>query len=910
MGLEDGLLMFRRLLKYPFILLLLLPCSLPAQNNERQDSLVRLLGCDQLQQIEERGINYRKAIGHARFEHNGTKLLCDTALWNTKSNIIEANGHVRIIQNTTVLSSDNLDYIIDANMAHFRGAVVQLQDKDRNTLRTRHLDYYTKDSVATFKGGGAFRDKDGQIIESDEGTYDAKLKEFKFRRNVNMYTDSIFVKTESLDYDAGTSVAVFGAGTNAWKDDNMLSAKSGWYDRAAEEFTFIRDVHLMTPGQEAWSDTLKYYRIPGDAEMFGNVELLDTSRNIMAVAGYMQYIDSLQYIKMTRDPAVIGITEQDGARDTVYAGADVFIYWTVPKCAIPESEITASEERLKDINLDPISEYRRKAAEDARAAAEEAKRKMAEDDPNAAGATDRGRDGGGPSKGGGGKRLDQNLPAPWDDSIELDIPLWEFGPQIPDTLKHHTDTTVMPGDTTVILSEAKDLPVPEFVEGPADTLAVSDTLSVPLDSTRIGFLQGIGHVKVFRKDMQVSCDSLAYNDLDSLIRLYKSPLVWNEIKRQYSADSIAVMVKGRSLDRASLMSNAFIIVQEDSICFDQIKGTDMMAYFDSTGALKRFDSMGGSSGVFFIEEKGAFATVNKFEAKMLTAAFKDGSLYDLNYFDDVKSDAYPVVQLKKDERILKGFEWQPEKRPKGPEDITSYTPRKSERGKYEKVPRAKFVQTDIYFPGYMEDVYKMLASQDSIKRVRRAAAPVPEPVEGPADTTAVPPAPELVEGTEPAADTTVILSEAKDLTAPEPVEGSADTLVLDASQIDSLLAGQTIDALRSKVPDDPKAALKAKQKAEKEARKAEQEKIRQEKDAKKQAKWAALDAKDAEKAAKKAAKELEKQRAKTLKLLKARAEREAKEQKAIERYKAKYEKRKARQDARAAKKQGKKASAS
>ena len=42
----------------------------------------------------------------------------------------------------------------------------------------------------------------------------------------------------------------------------------------------------------------------------------------------------------------------------------------------------------------------------------------------------------------------------------------------------------------------------------------------------------------------------------------------------------------------------------------------MMAYFDSTGTLRRFDSMGGASGLFFLEEKGAFATVNKFEAKI------------------------------------------------------------------------------------------------------------------------------------------------------------------------------------------------------------------------------------------------------------------------------------------------------
>lgn len=256
---------------------------------------------------------------------------------------------------------------------------------------------------------------------------------------------------------------------------------------------------------------------------------------------------------------------------------------------------------------------------------------------------------------------------------------------------------------------------PDSLSAQPDSVAVAD-------STKIGFLQGIGNVKVFRKDMQVACDSLAYNDLDSLIRLYRNPVVWNETRRQYSADSIAVVVKDKAIEKASLMSNAFIIVQEDSLgrCFDQIKSAEMLAFFDSTGALRRFDAMGDASGIFYIEEQKALATVNKFESKMMTAILADGTIQDITYFDGIKSDAYPVVQMKPDEKVLKGFQWQPEKRPKGPQDITSLKPRKSERERYEAIPRAQFNQTDTYFPGHMKGVYKMLQQQDSLNRAKRA----------------------------------------------------------------------------------------------------------------------------------------------------------------------------------------------
>ncbi|MBO4231073.1 MAG: hypothetical protein J5886_05295, partial [Bacteroidales bacterium] len=217
---------------------------------------MRLLRCDKLMQEDVGGHSFRRAIGNVCFEHNATKLLCDTSYWDVDREIIQAIGHVRILQNNTALTSDKLDYYIGSSLAEFRGTLVQLQDKQKNTLRTTNLDYNTKDSVAIFRNGGSFRDKDGQIIESDVGRYDSKIKLFRFYKDVNMYTDSVFIKTDALDYNTETSVAVFGTGTNAWRGDNMLTSNAGSYDRAAELFTFTKDVHLLTKDQEAWSDTL------------------------------------------------------------------------------------------------------------------------------------------------------------------------------------------------------------------------------------------------------------------------------------------------------------------------------------------------------------------------------------------------------------------------------------------------------------------------------------------------------------------------------------------------------------------------------------------------------------------------------------------------------------------------------
>ena len=310
----------------PVLLLLFAVAALayePPQEPVKEKDVVHLISAQSAQLIEKDGESYRKVVGPAKFLHNDTYLLCDTALWNVTTNIIDATGNVQIIQDRTKLSSATLQYVVDDNMAKFRGDLVQLEDSDHNILRTRYLDYNTKDSVAVFQNGAAMRDKDGQVMESLFGTYDAKAHLFVFNDQVNMYMDTTFVKTSRMEYRSDLSTAYFGFGTDMWQDDQMLSADDGWYDRNQELYFFRRRVHLLTEDQEIWSDSLYYHRIPGDVEMLGHVEIMDTTRNVFGLAGRIEYTDSLSQIRMTRDPAVMSISDDKGRRDTVYVGADI-----------------------------------------------------------------------------------------------------------------------------------------------------------------------------------------------------------------------------------------------------------------------------------------------------------------------------------------------------------------------------------------------------------------------------------------------------------------------------------------------------------------------------------------------------------------------------------------------------------
>ena len=928
------------------------PVPAPEPQSGDQDSLVRLISADSLQLLEVNGKSCRRVVGKpARFLHNNTYLLCDTAIWNVDDQLINAMGRVKIIQDRTELRSDKLNYYVDRDLAEFRGSVVILTDKDNNTLKTRFLDYNTKDSVAVFRNGASMRDKDGQIIESMSGSYDSKIKTFTFSEDVNMYTDSVFVKTTWLKYESDLSLATFGYNTHAWKDGDMLSANAGTYDRSRENFFFNRDVHVMTDTQEGWCDSLYFNRTTMDVTMLGNAQVSDTTRSVHALAGRMDYVDSLAELTLTRQPAVVAEVDDENGRDSVWVGAEQLRYWTVPKCDLDSMELVLSAERLKSIAVDPVSELRRQAAEAAAKAAEEA---AANDPNNAANAAKRKAEydkqteakGTGRTKVEKPARISFSKPSPADtvavaaDTIAVEDPaVAADGSDVEDVsivdaveaadtvaadvvaVEESAVESPAAAGVSAVAAEAEDMPVraaeiggeaediPEFTElkMATDSLAVAtdsltvaaDSLAAPKDTTKIGFMSAMGKVKIYRRTMQVTCDSLRYCDLDSLARLYREPKIWNEENHQYISDSVYVVIRNNAMEKANLMSNAFIHVQEDSIHYDQIRSAEMVAYFDKEGQLSRFDALGGALALFYIEENDALATVNKKDAKMLSAVFKDGTIQRIYYFQEVKSDAYPVVQMTKEDQTIKGFAWTPQDRPKSRYDITGLGFRNSQRKRYEAVPQPRFYQTDIYFPGYIADVHRQLQVRDSLKAVRarqrelerlqaeeNAAREAADSL-AKADSLAIADSLALADSLglagSPAKNDSLAIADSL-----ATVDVPADSL---ANAADSL--GAVSNSLAAAQPDERE--MRRQQKL---AEKAEAKRLR---DEAREARWAEQDAKDALRQARKDAKKAEALRRKKARALRAAEQEKSREAVLLQKYLLKMEKAKARKEAKALK---------
>jgi lipopolysaccharide export system protein LptA len=738
------------------VAVLLLVCICPAQAQQRRsspppraDSVISLLNAEwaKLQKIGFH--DYRLIKGPAAFFHNGAYLFCDSAAWDIDRDIIKAYGKVRIVQDKTILRSDSLTYLIDDNLAQFRGPLVDVFDNEGDTLRTNNLDYNTKDSLAIFRNGGSMKDKDGNVIEGKTGIYASRQKVFTFQENVQMFTDSIFLMTEKLDYISNERKAYFRDKTYVWRENGFVKALAGWYDTENEIVQFNDDVYIKDPDYELWADEVYYYRKEPRYEAYHNVQVLDTLHESAFVAHKAVIVtDSLNnhHMEFTESPAVFYFGEnEDHVKDSLFFASDSIRVYTVRRCDIPQADVDARLKDRKDILFDAIAEAETKAAEDRAKALAEAEAKRPENIARqrreklaAKNTVD--------SLAALGIPATDSLynAAGLDPSEEKQKIIEKFG-SLPEPEVEETPQEEAPQDTVVatprgIRAGAAQADGAEFavvsdavvaadstvsaaadstVSATADSTAAAAAFASQLDTTRIKYIQGWPDVRIYRSDMQLRCDSLAYSDIDSLARMFGNPVMWYKTRNQLTADLMILLMQDESLRRGSMQQNAMLVMQEDSVHFDQIKSTEMLGHF-SDDDLYRYDALGGVNAMFYLKEKEEITTINIKESRFMTMALKDGTAQRIKYYEQTQSDAYPIYNLELDKQRIKGFQWRGEERPLSRYEITRRSLKPSERDAYDDVQMPAFRISDRYFNKYMSNVYKQILAREEARAQAKA----------------------------------------------------------------------------------------------------------------------------------------------------------------------------------------------
>ena len=134
----------------------------------------------------------------------------------------------------------------------------------------------------------------------------------------------------------------------------------------------------------------------------------------------------------------------------------------------------------------------------------------------------------------------------------------------------------------------------------ADTIYVTTDSGNHLQTVRANY-----KVKVYRWDVQAMCDSAFYSAPDSLLSLYRDPILWYE-HYQCQADTIEMKHDSSGVRQAWLRSSCFAVEQVDVEKFNQLKCKQGIVYFDKSEPLYA-DMMGNAQMVYYITEDDSSA---------------------------------------------------------------------------------------------------------------------------------------------------------------------------------------------------------------------------------------------------------------------------------------------------------------
>ncbi len=196
----------------------------------------------------------------------------------------------------------------------------------------------------------------------------------------------------------------------------------------------------------------------------------------------------------------------------------------------------------------------------------------------------------------------------------------------------------------------------------------ADTLNSKYDTSgTYKILKAFNKVKLFKSNLQGKCDSLVYSFKDSVIQMHNEPILWSD-ENQITAEYIEIHTKNNKIDYLEIQNYAFIISQEDTIHFNQIKGKDMVAYFKDE-ELYKIDVNGNSQSIYFPKDQEDLIGVNISESSDMVIYIKDSEIDKILFITNPDAALYPLDHLPKKDLELKDFQWLEHYRPKDKQDV-------------------------------------------------------------------------------------------------------------------------------------------------------------------------------------------------------------------------------------------------
>ena len=198
-------------------------------------------------------------------------------------------------------------------------------------------------------------------------------------------------------------------------------------------------------------------------------------------------------------------------------------------------------------------------------------------------------------------------------------------------------------------------------------------------------MHAYNHVRMFRRDMQGVCDSLVYQTRDSMMIMYKDPIVWTG-SQQLLGEEIQAFMNDSTIDSIYVLRQTLSCERLDSLHYNQVAGHEMHSYMEN-GELKMTHVIGNVIVNYFpLDEDSLLIAMNHMESTEMKMYMGENRRMKKIWMPAATGTFYPIPMIPGDVRFLENFQWFDYVRPLDPQDIFKW------RGKSSGTELKKSVQ--------------------------------------------------------------------------------------------------------------------------------------------------------------------------------------------------------------------------
>ena len=546
--------------------------------------------------------------GDVKLYKDSLFMFCDTA--RIIGNDLWAKGNVIFIQNDTIRTfADSLYFHGDSSLAYLYHDVIL--ENGSKKLYSDILIYDTKTKVASYQDT-ALLVQEKSSLQSVRGYYDVDNDQAFFYDDVYIEGEDLKMRADSMSFLTDEQRAIFMGPTRIQQTNRDIYCESGFYDMDDEVALFEQNAQFEEPDVEANAQSIRYERAAGTIRLEGdayyrNKEDIGTG-------------DLITYNEITESAELVGNATFENAKSKVVGQRIDY-----------DKKTEAFKVKGQSVISDPPYII----------AAESVDYDKATNTAYADGNVE------------------------WQDtSAGIKIICDHLNYQESTGYVKATNDTGKPlmqnisgGDTLYLSAQI----LTSYSEYETDTLGIIDT---------INYLVADDDVQIMRPSLQAICDSLVYQDRDSLFLLMDDPVVWSD-SSQITGDTVEIYLANDDIDKMEVFPKAFMVNSPDLIYYNQISGKRITTSFVE-GKLSTMDVVGNARSLYYmLDDFKAYIGVNSTECSSIRFTFEANAIKNIKFFTSPRSQILPMRGTNHEDIKLDGFNWRFSERPLTLDDLES-----------------------------------------------------------------------------------------------------------------------------------------------------------------------------------------------------------------------------------------------